>query len=103
MTIQALVVDDERLARRKIIGLLEDQPDIEVVGECADGSSAVAQITEQRPDLVFLDIQMPELDGFDVLVEIGTRDMPEVIFVTAYDEHALRALRKVTVDWPSSP
>ncbi len=103
MTIQALVVDDERLARRKIIGLLEDQPDIEVVGECADGASAVARITEQRPDLVFLDIQMPELDGFEVLVEIGTSDMPEVIFVTAYDEHALRAFEVAAVDYLLKP
>ena len=103
MTIHALVVDDERLARRKIIGLLADQPDIEVVGECSDGVSAATQIADRCPDLVFLDIQMPELDGFEVLEEVGASNMPEVVFVTAYDEHALRAFEVAAVDYLLKP
>ena len=76
--IRALLVDDEALARRRLRSLLRDEPDIEIVGECGDGGSAVQEIEALEPDLVFLDVQMPEADGFDVLDAVGTRTMPVV-------------------------
>src|SRR5271170_1949445 len=88
--IRALVVDDEALARRNLTLLLQGDPDIGSVTECGSGLEAVDEIRRSRPDLVFLDVQMPEYDGFDVLELLGA-DLPEtVIFVTAYDAYALR-------------
>ncbi|HEY0674457.1 MAG TPA: response regulator, partial [Longimicrobiales bacterium] len=78
MTIRALVVDDEPLSRERIRMLLAPHPEIEVIGECADGRAAVAAICAQAPDLVFLDIQMPELDGFEVLQALGATRVPAV-------------------------
>ena len=89
--LRVVVVDDEPLARAHLRSLLEERGDVEVVGECGDGRRAVEAIRGLRPDLVLLDIQMPELDGLGVVREVGVERMPAVVFVTAYDEHALAA------------
>jgi two-component system LytT family response regulator len=89
--IRALVVDDEPLARRTLRILLAREPDFEIVGECGSGRAAVAAIREVEPDVLFLDIQLPDRSGFDVLRELMPDETPFVVFVTAYDEHALRA------------
>jgi len=97
----ALIVDDEDLARLVIRELLSAHPEIEILGECANGFEAVKAVTERRPDLIFLDVQMPRLTGFDVLELIGT-DVP-VIFVTAYDQYAMRAFEVHAVDYLLKP
>jgi two-component system LytT family response regulator len=89
MTLRVLIVDDEPVARRGILRLLREEPDIEVVEECGDGDAAIAAIGALSPDLVFLDVQMPELDGFAVIEAIGGNRMPAVIFVRAFDAQAL--------------
>ncbi|HYR27671.1 MAG TPA: response regulator, partial [Thermoanaerobaculia bacterium] len=89
--IRVLIVDDEPIARRGIRQHLRGEADLEVIGESGDGAAAIDAIMELAPDLVFLDIQMPEVGGFDVVEAIGVARMPAVVFVTAYDEHALRA------------
>lgn len=101
--IRALVADDEAPARRKLRDLLGRETDVEVVGEAADGVEAVAAIRTASPDVVFLDIQMPRLDGFGVIQEIGVEAMPLVVFVTAYDEHALRAFEVNALDYLLKP
>ena len=101
--IRTLVVDDETLARERVLSLLRQEIDIEVVGECSDGGQAVAAIQEQSPDLVFLDVQMPGCDGFEVLKHISPDRMPTVIFVTAYDEYALRAFEVHALDYLLKP
>jgi two-component system, LytTR family, response regulator len=101
--IRALLVDDEALARRRLRSLLSGEPDIEIVGECGDGGSAVREIEALAPDLVFLDVQMPEADGFDVLDAVGARTMPVVVFVTAYDGYALRAFEVHALDYLLKP
>jgi two-component system LytT family response regulator len=101
--IRALIVDDELLAREGIRMRLEQAPDIEVIGECANGREAVAVIQREVPDLVFLDIQMPRMDGFGVIEAVGVKRMPQVIFVTAYDEHALRAFEVSALDYLLKP
>jgi two-component system, LytTR family, response regulator len=103
MKIKALIVDDEPLARERFRSLLEEEPEIEIVGECADGRTAVAAIQTQAPDLLFLDIQMPELDGFGVLREIRPEAAPVVVFVTAHDQFALRAFEVHAVDYLLKP
>src|SRR6266568_239886 len=103
MRARTLVVDDEELARERLRQLLSDQPEIELVGECADGREAVAAIKEKSPDLVFLDIQMPELDGFAVLEAVNVEPMPVIVFVTAYDKFALRAFEVHAVDYLLKP
>ena len=99
--IRAVIVDDEDLARQVVRELLETHPEIEIAAECANGFEAVKAVTELKPDLLFLDIQMPKLDGFEVLELIGT-DMA-VIFATAYDQHALRAFEVHAVDYLLKP
>jgi two-component system, LytTR family, response regulator len=99
--IRTLIVDDEDLARQIIREMLEKHPEIEIVGECANGFDAVKAIAELKPDLLFLDIQMPKLDGFEVL-ELTANDIA-VIFATAYDEHALRAFEVHAVDYLLKP
>src|SRR5258708_27895929 len=89
--IHALVVDDETLARRNLTVLLHRDLDIGSVTECGSGLEAIAAIRQSKPDLVFLDVQMPECGGFDVLRRLGSDLPPTIIFVTAYDEYALRA------------
>src|SRR5438093_1187264 len=92
MKIRALIVDDEAPARDLIATLLRDEPDLEVVGECNNGRDAIAAIQRLSPDLVFLDVQMPGLDGFGVLAELQTERLPLVVFVTAFDRHAIRVV-----------
>ncbi|MFK2853078.1 response regulator [Dyella humi] len=102
-SIHVLVVDDEALARRNLTLLLRNDPDIASVIECGSGLEAIKEIRRSRPDLVFLDVQMPECDGFDVLELLGA-DMPEtVIFVTAYDAYALRAFEAGALDYLLKP
>jgi two-component system LytT family response regulator len=101
--IRTLVVDDEPLARERLASLLEPLEDVELVGECRDGEEAVIAIHDLAPDLVFLDIQMPGMNGFDVVDAVGTDKMPLVIFVTAYDQHALRAFQVRALDYLLKP
>ncbi len=101
--IRALIADDEAPARRKLRGLLERESDFEVAGEAGDGAEAVAAIRAGAPDVVFLDIQMPRLDGFGVIREVGVDAMPLVVFVTAYDEHALKAFEVHALDYLLKP
>jgi two-component system LytT family response regulator len=103
MTIRAAIVDDEPLARRRIRNLLMEAPDVEVIAECANGKDAIESLEESPPDLLFLDIQMPEIDGFDVLQAIGVGQVPVVIFVTAYDQFALRAFEAHALDYLLKP
>ena len=103
LEIRALVVDDEALARRNLTLLLQGDPDMVSVVECGSGLEAIEEIRRSRPDLVFLDVQMPEYDGFDVLELLGA-DLPEtVIFVTAYDAYALRAFEAGALDYLLKP
>jgi len=101
--IRVLIVDDEPIARRGIRQQLRGEADLEVIGECGDGAAAIDAIVGLAPDLVFLDIQMPEVGGFDVVEAIGVARMPAVVFVTAYDEHALRAFDVHAVDYVLKP
>lgn len=103
MSIRALIVDDEPLAREKIRTLLADDSEVEVVAECGDGRSAAKAIIEHEPDLVFLDVQMPEVDGFAALDAAQGVRMPIVIFVTAYDEYALQAFEVHALDYLLKP
>ena len=106
MKMRVLIVDDEPLARRALSSLLDLEPDFEVIGECADGNSAVKAITRLEPDLVFLDVQMPGMDGFEVLESVagvaGARS-PAVIFVTAFDKFAVKAFDAAAVDYLLKP
>lgn len=101
--IRTLIADDEPLARDKIKTHLENEPNIEIIAECADGHEAVAAIQKYTPDLIFLDVQMPELDGFGVLDAIASSKMPNIIFVTAYDQYALRAFEVHALDYLLKP
>jgi two-component system, LytTR family, response regulator len=101
--IRVLIVDDEPLAREGIRMRLQPAPDLEIIGECRNGREAVAAILRDAPDLVFLDIQMPRMDGFAVIEAVGAQRMPHVIFVTAYDEHALRAFEVHALDYLLKP
>ncbi|MGZ8900064.1 MAG: LytR/AlgR family response regulator transcription factor [Limisphaerales bacterium] len=103
MKIRALIVDDEELARQRVRLLLVEEPDVEAIGESADGFAAVEQIQAARPDLLFLDVQMPEMDGFEVLRRIPKELLPAVIFTTAYDQHALRAFEANALDYLLKP
>jgi two-component system, LytTR family, response regulator len=102
MPIRVLLSDDETLARERLRSLLDEEEDLEIVAECGDGKSAIATIERERPDLVFLDIQMPEVDGFGVVHEL--RDaMPLTIFVTAYDRYAMKAFEVHALDYLLKP
>jgi two-component system, LytTR family, response regulator len=103
MNIRALIVDDEPLARKRIKRFLTDEPDITVIAECGTGRKAVEVIQESSPDLLFLDIQMPEVSGFEVLQSICVEEMPVVIFITAYDQHALKAFEVHALDYLLKP
>jgi two-component system LytT family response regulator len=103
MKIRALIVDDEPPARELITTLLRDEPDVEVVGECANGRTALAAIERLSPDLVFLDVRMPGLDGFGVLKELPVERWPLIVFVTAYNEHAVRAFEIHALDYVLKP
>ena len=101
--LRALVVDDEPVARSHLRALLEARGDVDVVGECGDGMTAVARIREESPDFVLLDVQMPELDGLGVVREVGAERMPAVVFVTAFDQHALEAFEVHALDYILKP
>ncbi|HEY8459685.1 MAG TPA: LytTR family DNA-binding domain-containing protein [Blastocatellia bacterium] len=101
--IRAIIVDDEKPARRRLRELLEKQPDIAIVAECSNGAEAVRKIRALQPDLLLLDIQMPGLDGFGVVEEIGAAQMPATIFVTAYDRYALKAFEVSALDYLLKP
>lgn len=103
MSIRVLIVDDEPIARRGIMRLLREEEDMDVIGECGDGATAAAAISTLAPDLVFLDVQMPELDGFAVIEAVGAHRMPAVIFVTAFDQHAVRAFDSQALDYVLKP
>jgi two-component system LytT family response regulator len=100
--LRVLVADDEPLARRKVVGLLQKERDVEVVAECGNGADCVSLIREHSPDVVFLDVEMPGLDGLSVLESLGPR-APFVVFVTAYDEYALKAFEVQAVDYLLKP
>ena len=101
--IRTLIVDDEPLARRNLRLLLEKDSDIEILDECRDGREAVKAINTHSPDLIFLDIQMPELDGFDVLARVGPEHIQAIIFVTAFDKYALKAFDVHALDYLLKP
>lgn len=101
--IRALIVDDESLAREVLLVMLGNDPEIEIIAECRNGKEAVAAIRKNSPDVVFLDIHMPEMDGFQVIEQIGAAQMPVTIFVTAYDKHALRAFEMHALDYLLKP
>ena len=100
---RALIVDDERLARRGVVLRLSKFSDVQIVGECSDGLSAVEKILQLSPDVVFLDIQMPGMDGFEVLRALPKEKLPRVIFLTAYERHALRAFEVHALDYLLKP
>lgn len=101
--IRTLIVDDEPLARRNLRVLLEKDPQIEILDECRNGREAVKAINALSPDLIFLDIQMPELDGFDVLARVGAEQIQAIIFVTAFDQYALKAFEVHALDYLLKP
>jgi two-component system LytT family response regulator len=103
MKIRTLIVDDELLARKLIRKLLESGPEFEIVGECADGRETVSAIRKISPDLIFLDVQMPELGGFEVLNRLDPAQMPVIVFVTAYDKFALKAFEAHALDYLLKP
>ena len=103
MKLTAIVVDDEPIARLRIRRMLDVESGLEVIAECADGEDAVAAIRRENPDLVFLDIQMPEMDGFEVVKKVGAERMPATIFVTAHDQFALRAFDAHALDYLLKP
>jgi two-component system, LytTR family, response regulator len=101
--LRVLVVDDEAPARRKVLRLLRQEPDVQVVGEADGAEAAIAAIEKHRPDLVFLDVQMPGTDGFGVVQAISLKNMPRVVFVTAHDHYALRAFEVHAFDYLLKP
>src|ERR1051325_3295233 len=101
--IRALIVDDEPLSRRKIREFLKQDREIEIVGECGNGAQAVSAVRDATPDLLFLDIQMPGMDGFTVLEELREERLPFVIFVTAYDKYAVKAFEVRALDYLLKP
>ncbi|HEX6134776.1 MAG TPA: LytTR family DNA-binding domain-containing protein [Longimicrobiales bacterium] len=101
--LRVVIADDERLSRRALRAQLEKRPDIVIVAECGDGRTALAAIEREEPDLVFLDIQMPHLDGFELIERLESGSRPAIIFVTAFDEHAIRAFDVQAVDYLLKP
>jgi two-component system LytT family response regulator len=103
MNIRALIVDDEPLAREWVRSAIAEDPELEVMGECGDGFEAAEAIRRLKPDLVFLDVQMPGLDGFGVLEALTPEEIPAVVFVTAFDQYAVRAFEAQAVDYLMKP
>ena len=101
--IRALVVDDEPLSRSNVLTLLRRHAEVEIVGECASGAESLVEIRKLKPDVVFLDVEMPECDGFDVLEMLGAGVPPAVVFVTAYDKYALQAFESGALDYLLKP
>lgn len=102
-SLRVLIIDDEPPARKKLLTLLRDEPDIAVVGQAANGIEAVAAIEQHRPDAIFLDIQMPGMNGFEVLESLDGENLPLVVFVTAYDQHAIKAFEVHAADYLLKP
>jgi two-component system LytT family response regulator len=103
MKIKTLIVDDEAIARERVRRFLDAESDIEILGECRDGCETVAAIRKLQPDLVFLDIQMPQMSGFEVLAAIGSEPLPAIVFVTAYDQYAIQAFAVHALDYLLKP
>src|SRR4051794_9421211 len=103
MKLSAIIADDEPLARERVHSVLEDEPDVEIVAECANGAQALKETQKRQPDLLFLDVQMPRLNGFEVLEALSPGPIPVVIFTTAHDEHAIRAFEFNAVDYLLKP
>jgi CheY-like chemotaxis protein len=103
MPIRVLLSDDEALARERLRRMLEDESDLQIVAECGDGKSAIALIKQEKPDLVFLDVQMPEVDGFGVIAALHGEQVPLTIFVTAYDKYAMKAFEVHALDYLLKP
>src|SRR3954471_19608614 len=103
MKIRTLIVDDEPLARDRVKRLLRDESDVIIIGECGNGTEAIKSIKAEKPDLVFLDIQMPEKNGFEVIKSLDAKTAPTVIFVTAYDQYALQAFDACALDYLLKP
>ena len=103
MKLSAIIADDEPLARERVRVLLAGEPDIEVIAECSHGEQALKATRQHRPDLLFLDVQMPRLDGFEVLEALTPEEMPVVVFTTAHDEHAIRAFEVNALDYLLKP
>ena len=103
MKIRTLIVDDEPLGRSLIRRMLAEHPEFQSIGECADGAEALTAIRRDTPDLVFLDVQMPQADGFDVLANLPAIDMPVIVFVTAFDRFALKAFEAHALDYLLKP
>ena len=101
--IRTLIVDDEPLARANIAALLASDPEISIVGECGSGTQAIGAVRQSKPSLLFLDVQMPECDGFDVLERLGCDAPPAVVFVTAYDKYAIQAFEVEALDFLLKP
>jgi two-component system LytT family response regulator len=101
--IRAIIIDDEPLAREKVQLFASSEPDIEIVDTCSNGHEAIASFTKFKPDLLFLDIQMPEINGFEVLQQLTFNVFPGIIFITAYDEFALRAFEFHALDYLLKP
>jgi two-component system LytT family response regulator len=103
MTLRTLIVDDEQLGRELLLLLLADHPDIQVVAQCKNGQEAIDYLRAQPVDLLFLDVQMPKIGGFDVVERVGLRHLPPTVFVTAYQEHAVRAFEVHAIDYLTKP
>jgi len=103
MKVRAVIADDEPLARERVRSLLAAEPDVEIVAECANGAQTLKAVQERQPDLLFLDVQMPRLDGFEVLESLGPEEMPVVIFTTAHDKHAIKAFEINALDYLLKP
>lgn len=103
MKLRTLIIDDEVLSRKKIRAFLQEHPEFQVVGECADGEQAVAEIRRHKPDLIFLDVQIPGRNGFEVLEGLGDECVPAIIFVTAFDKYAVRAFEVRALDYLLKP
>src|SRR6266404_5150640 len=101
--IKALIADDESLARKFIRRMLKQDNEVEIAGECSNGKEAVAMIRKEKPDVVFLDIQMPEMDGFKVLETLELANLPEIVFTTAYESYAIRAFELHALDYLLKP
>src|SRR6476469_3420007 len=99
----AIIADDEPLARERVRSVLKDEPDVEIVAECADGAQALKETQKRQPDLLFLDVQMPRLNGFEVLEALSPGPIPVDIFTTAHDEHAIRAFEFSALDYLLKP
>lgn len=103
MKIRSLIADDEPLARRRIRDLLVVEKDVQIIAECSNGTQTLQEAQEHRPDLLFLDVQMPKLNGFEVIEALGSEHLPVVIFTTAHDEHAIRAFEVNALDYLLKP